>query len=591
MSGGPGSLDLHAEDLLRGYRVDIWDATAGAWASLCRRTAHYEIGDGPIVVKATPEEESTIRLAATTSADPTSNANIVSLHEALLTWNGWSLAAPPPGRNIRPDDCVDKSQDQSEAGVPPGLKFTSRFKPVKGSLPRLRFGRSYWMRARAVDLAGNSLDFRPTDFGGENASGRAVPFLRFEPLAAPALALVSQSGNVEAPGPGESMARMAIRSFNDTPADNATPSAEQAHRAAVPPRVSAREAEQHGMLDKGGRVDASTFAMLAHDRDLDGHDPLAVVREVVLQTQGPLDPSPAQTTFAVHEIGRAMTYLRDPLASEVAVRIFGHPNIDSATIISIPLYPDGAWPDAHPFVVELHEDASAAPSFDAASRSLRVPLPKAVRAIIRMSMKLSDPALARMGVFWLDAAGQAAQGQRARDGQHWMLRPWRELEVVHAVQRPLKTPDIATVSILRQLGETNARPMIVAQCSVASTDRLDLRSASHEPLDDGAAPGDRRRNDAAFPVKVTDPTTYATVLDGNSDGGFPDHTMAGTDLVAVNALADKRVTVKAHEFHDTRYRRITYWFDATSRFREFLPTSLLTRRTRRDRFRRSRTSR
>jgi hypothetical protein len=577
-------LELHAEDLLRGYRVDVWDATAGTWESLCRRTAHYEIGDGPVVVDATPEEESTIRLAATTSPDPASNANVVSLHEALITWSGWSLAARPPGRNVRPDGTVDKTQDQSEAEVPPGLKFTSRFKPVKNSLPRLRFGRSYWMRARVVDLAGNSLDFQPTDFGSENAAAMAVPFLRYEPLAAPVLALVSQGGNVEAPGPGESVARMAIRSYNDTAADNSIQTTEQAHRAAVPPRVSAREAEQHGMLDKAGRVDAGTFTMLANDRDLDGHDPLAVVREVVLETQGPLDPAPVQTTFAVHEIGRAMTYLPDPLASEVAVRIFGHPNIDPATIISIPLYPDGAWPDTAPFIVELYEDASAAPSFDAASGTLRVPLPKAERAFIRMSMKLNDPALATMGVFaWLDAAGQAAQGQRARDGQHWMLTPRRELEVVHAVQRPLKTPDIATISILqRALGDTNAQPTILAQCSVASTDRLDLHSASHEPVDDDAAPGDQQRNDSAFSVKVTDPTTYATVLDGNPDGGFPDLTITGTDLVTINPTdppSKGAVTAKAHEFHNTRYRRITYWFNATSRFREFLPTSLLTQQT------------
>ncbi|HEX8917491.1 MAG TPA: hypothetical protein VF898_03230, partial [Chloroflexota bacterium] len=577
-SGGPARLELHAEDLVRGYRVDIWDATSRTWASLCRRTARYELGDGPVVVEAEPEEESTIRLAATTSADPTSNADVVSLHEALVTWSGWSLAARPPGRNIGPDGSVDKTGDQSEAELPPGLKFTSRFKPVQGSLPRLRFGRRYWMRVRAVDLAGNSLEFQATDFGSDNTAGMAVPFLRFEPLVAPVLALVSQGGTVEAPGPGESVARIAIRSYNNTAADNTTPSPEGAHRAAVPPRVSAREAEQHGMLDRAGRVDASTFTMLAHDRDLDGHDARAVVREVVLETQGPLDPSPAQTTFAVHEIGRAMTYLPDPLASEVAVRILGHPNMDPATIITIPLYPDGAWPDARAFVVELSEDAAAAPSFDAASRTLRVPLPKAVRAVVRLSMKLSDRALATMGVFaWLDAAGQAAQQQRARDGQHWMLTPWRELEVVHAVQRPLKTPDIATISILpRGPGDTNARPMILAQCSVASTNRLDLRSASHEPVDDGPAPGDQQRNDSAFSVKVTDPGTYATVLDGNPDGGFPELTIAGTDLVAINALADPRLTVKAHEFHDTRYRRITYWFDGTSRFREFLPTSLLT---------------
>jgi hypothetical protein len=581
-SGGPAALALHAEDLLRGYRFDVWDSTTSGWASLCRRTAQYAIGDAPVLVDATPEEESTLRLAATTSADPTSNANIVSLHEAMLTWNGWSLAAPPPGRDILPDGSVDKSRDQSEAEVPPGLKFTSRFQPVKGSLPRLRFGRKYWVRARAVDLAGNSLDFSPSDFGGENAAANAAPFLRFDPVAAPVFALISQGGAIEAPGPGESIARMAIRSYNDSPADNSTPTTEQAHRAAPPPRVNARDAEQHGMLDKGGRVDASTFAMLALDRDLDGHDPLAVVREELLQTGGPLGSAPVQTTFAVYEIGRAMTYLPDPLAAEVAVRIFNHPQIDPATIIAIPLYPDGAWPDARPFVIQLYEDASAAPSFDAASRQLLVPLQKAGRAIVRMSMKLSDAALSLMGVFaWLDAAAQAAQQQRAREGQHWMLTPWRELEVVHAVQRPLKMPDIATISILeRKLGDTNARPMILAQCSVASTDRLDLRSDSHEPTESQVSPADLERIDLAFQVKITDPTTYATLLDGSPDGGFPDHTLPGPDLVGINAATDSvtesRLTAKAHEFHDTRYRRIEYWFDATSRFREYLPMSLLT---------------
>jgi hypothetical protein len=578
MGGASANLALHAEDLLRGYRVDIWDAIANTWGSLCRRTAHYELGDGPLVVEAAPEEESTIRLATTTSADPTSNANTVSLHEALVAWNGWSLAAPPPGRNIQPDDSVDTSGDQSEAAVPPGLSFTSRFRPVKGSLPRLRFGRSYWLRLRAVDLAGNSLDFQPTDFGGENTAANAVPFLRFEPLAAPALALVSSNLTVETPGPGESIARAAIRSYNDTPADDTTPTTEQAHRAAVAPRVSVREVEQHGMLDKAGRVDASTFTMLATELDLDGHDPLAVIREEVLQTAGPLGGTPVPTTFAVYEVGRAMTYLPDPLALEVAVRIFGHPNIDPASIITIPLYPQGAWPNACPFVVALYEDASAAPTFDAASRQLQVPLPKAVRATIRLSMKLSDAALASMGIFaWLDTAGQAAQKQRAQDGQHWMLTPWRELEVVHAVQRPLKTPDMTSISIQpRKLGDTNALPNILVQCSVASTDRLDLLSHSHEPTDDGAAPSDVERNDAAFQVKVTDASVYATVLDGNASGGYPDHTLAGTDLLGINAVADPRVTQKAQEFHDTRYRRIAYWFDATSRFREFLPASLLT---------------
>jgi hypothetical protein len=579
LQGAIGEVELRAEDLVRGYRIDVWDASAGAWASLCRRTARYELNDSEVVVELDSEEESTVRLAATTSADPAAGSGPISLHEALATWNGWSLAAPPPGRNIGPDESIDKSTDQSESTPPPGLKFASRFKVVKGSLPRLRFGRKYWLRARAVDLAGNSLDPQPANFGGEEAETRAQPFLRYEPVAAPVIALVSRSGVVVPPGPGESVGRMAIRSYNDAPADNAASSAETAHRALAPPQVSAREAEQHGMLDKAGRVDPATFAMLAHEKDLDGTDPNAVVREVQIKTQGPLDGSAEETTFAVHEVGRGLTYLPDPLASQVAVRVFGHPNIDSDVIIDVPLYTEGAWPEARPFLVELYEHPSQAPHFDAGARALRVPLPKGIRARLRFSMKLDDAALATMGVFaWLDAAGQSTQRDRARDGQHWMLTPWRDLEVVHAVQRPLKTPEIAAISVLqRNLGDTHARPMIVVQCSIDSTDRLDLHAEWHEPTDEGAAPANRPRSDIAFHVKITDEATYATALAGKLAGGVPDHVISSPDLVGVNALADPRVIAKAQEFHDSRYRRIAYRFDATTRFREFLPATLLTR--------------
>ncbi|MEX3858199.1 hypothetical protein AB3X94_29845 [Paraburkholderia sp. BR10923] len=569
---------LHAEDLVRGYRFDIWDATTGAWASLCRRTATYSLGDGKVTVQpAAGEEESTIRLAATTPPDPASTTKVLSLHEALMTWHGWSLAAPLPGQAILPNDAVDQAPDGTQADVPPGVQLTSRFKAVKASLPRLRFGRRYWIRARAVDLAGNSLPFRTGDFGSEQPDAHAQTYLRFEPVAAPVVGLLSDGGAVEAPAEGESMNCMAIRSFNDTPADSDTPSAQQAHRAALPPRVSARDVEHHGMLDHAGRVDPSTFTMLAHDKDRDAQDPDAVLREVTLPMQGPLGGSPSDTTFAVYEDGRAMTYLPDPYAGTVAVRIFSHPNIADDEIILVPFYPGGAWPEAQPFVIEVFDGGAAKPWFDAASRRLRVPLPKGVRARIRLSSTLDDASLANMGIFgWLKAFDQNAQRTRALNGQHWMLTPARELTIVHAVQRPLVAPDISLLQIMkRDLGSTSVRPMMLVNCSLATTDRLDLLARWHEPSDDGAAPGDRQRDDVAFSVKITDSTDYANVQDGNPGGGHPEHSIAGADLVGINALL-KGILPKSHEFHDTRYRRIEYAFDATTRFREFMPAAILT---------------
>lgn len=581
LAGAGAAVKLHAQDLVRGYRIDIWDSVAARWHSLCRRTARYEVGAAPVVVDVAPEEESTVRLAATRSIDDATNKDILYLHEALVAWTGWSLAARPPGRAIGiEDDKVDKTRDDSDAQAPPGIPFKSSFAPVKGSLPRLRFGRSYWIRARAVDLAGNSLAPQADDFGIEQPALRAQPYLRYEPVAAPVTALLSRSGTIERPLEGESMGRIAIRSFNDTAADNVVPTSQLAHRVCAPPWVSVRDAEQHGKLDAGGKLDASLFDMLANQKDVDPRTPSAAIREETLLTQGPLEPQPTPTRFAVYESGRALTYLPDPLAVEVAVRVFDHPNIADSEIIRIPWYPTGAWPEAKPFTIEVYDDPLEAPYYDAAAHCLRVPLPKAVRARLRLSMTLSPESLAILGVFqWLEAGDQNAQRTRALSGQHWMLTPWTVLEAVHAVQRPLLDPGFVSLTINRGSRETCAFPVAHVVCSIDSTDRLDLFGEWHEPGDDpsvAGGPGDRHRRDVAFQVKVTGPRQYAST---GVAPGTPDHDIAGTDVIVLNSGGHSRIVPKAHEFHDTRYRRIEYWFDATSRFREFLPGALLTTMT------------
>jgi hypothetical protein len=58
---------LFAQDVLRGFRFDIWDATTGVWRSLCRREAVYTLGDGLTVEPEAGEEEGFVRLATTRS--------------------------------------------------------------------------------------------------------------------------------------------------------------------------------------------------------------------------------------------------------------------------------------------------------------------------------------------------------------------------------------------------------------------------------------------------------------------------------------------------------------------------------------------
>ncbi len=581
--GQPGAKapELWAEDLVRGYRIDIWDRSTGVWRSLCEREATYRLDDGAVVITPTQPEETTVRLGATTSSDPTTNQDLVYLHESLVSWTGWSLAAAMPGRAILPDDTVDKTTTSTDAAVPDGLKLETRFTPRPGSLPRLRFGRNYWIRARVVDLAGNSLPPSPTSYGIEKPEAFARPFLRYEPVMSPVLALAKPGGGA-APAPieGESMDRIAVRTFNDVV--NEVAPEKDSRRMAVPPQVSVRDAELHGMLDAGGLVDSSTFVMLATQKDRDGTDPAAAMRAVKIPMKGPLDLVPVETTFAVYSEGEALTYLPDPLARRVSVRFAGHPHIAPSEILDVPLYPDGAtWPDARPFLVRVFGDESAKPSYDPATHTLLVPLPRGVRARLRLSMRLAARDRDLLGVWhWLTPAQQSNLDAMSRRGMHWMLTPWRAVEVVHAVQRPLIVPELMKPHLSRGPNDTAVTPRFGASCSLKSTDRLDLRAEWHEPEDRPAEPDaeeiqvDRRRAETAFQIKITEPGTYALKADGAVRGGYAEHGIEGEDQISVGLKHDLVIS-KQHEFHDTRYRRIVYWLEATTRFREFMPPALL----------------
>ena len=566
----PAPPELYAEDLVRGFRVDMWDRTTAVWRSLCQRSEHYQFEDlaQPINVES---DEGIVRLAATKSADDTSNQDVVNLHEAVVAWTGWSLCVPPPGKAIDKNDEVANT----EVEVPSGVRMRSRFQTLKHSLPRLRFGREYWLRARAVDLAGNSLAPQVKDFGGEDPVNNATAFLRYEPVAGPAIALVRRKvdGEVIAPQEGESMERMAIRSFNDTPADNKQLTDQVSERFAVPVQSSAKDAELHGMLDKAGKVDASTFALLAAQDN--------ALEKVALAAGGPLSTGGgSETEFAVMEEGAALPYLPDPLLAEFTARIFDHPNISDKDLITIPVYAGSSeWPHAEPFKIHVYEaDGIAQAKFDEASRTLLVPLPKAVRARLRLSVRLTPEALRLLGIWqWLSSADQAKLEEKALAGQHWMLTPWRTVELVHAVQRPLIQPDIYKLDIDKWLHKTYVMVQFITPLSIKSTDHIDLQARWNDPLDDmeQEAGANIERSDHAFSVKITDDKSYATWLSDPGFTGTPEHQIIGEDKIRVGKLFDKSPP-KIHEFNDTRYRRIEYRVEATTRFREYMPAALLT---------------
>jgi hypothetical protein len=112
------------------------------------------------------------------------------------------------------------------------------------SLPKLRFGETYALRARAVDLAGNSLPFTLTGPTGGALATTPARYSRLEPVPSPVVARVTSTPAI----PGDSPARIVILSYYDTET-GAWQTPTSAVRLIMPPLGGVSLAELHGMFD------------------------------------------------------------------------------------------------------------------------------------------------------------------------------------------------------------------------------------------------------------------------------------------------------------------------------------------------------
>lgn len=523
-------IELSAEDIARGYRVDIFDEEKNRWFSLCQRRADYGFRGGALDTQHLPAglpEEGTVTVAgigATTAPD-----DALYLHEALFHWDGWSLVVPRPGKTIQAPGTNPATNDvgHEPTDLANAIGLEARFKVAPGSLPRLRFGRRYRLRARTVDLAGNSRLFE-ADLDNTGASA-STTYLRFEPVAPPAL--VSEC----AYRPGESAERLVVRSWD---AHASTPTEETALRHLLAPRASIQIAEQHGALDGPAPDGKSSWYETLARCDA------AQVPEFRL-------PPPTDPAVPPFKPEKPVPYLPDPLAE--GITISGLPGSDAPAHLTIPFRDGETWPAAANFTLTLAE-GPLGHSWDAATRVLTLSLPKAARTTIRLSTalphgtrELGDRTLATLGIWdWIRQAAPEAWHEKLRqlvlEGRHWMITPFRELTFVHAVQRPLLPSVMKEPFPVRLVGENYYTLKGLLQLHGASTARIDVRAAWDDIVPDPLAlSGYSKKSQHAEACQIQ------------------------TDNPALDlAIANHR-----HELGDTHHRRISYWLTATSRFREY----------------------
>jgi hypothetical protein len=493
---------LSADDLVRGYRLDVWDSLSDDWHSLHLRRSAYRVGnvDADPVPKV---EEGFVELAVTQPAPGAKPATTdLYVHEAIARWRGWSLSAPLPFRHLtRYPDAADALPDP-KPGDPPDMydenepitpfRVTSEYKVVGGSLPPQRFGVRYRMRARVVDLAGNSLDHDDpladvlSRLFGLPLDPEGFAYLRFEPVGAPLVVIRDPAVVTE---PGSAVHRIVLRTFNaSSDHDGDAADASLADRHVVPPRTSVEMGERLGMFDEPfGKLksDPATWDLIA-TRDAGDFAKATITIAGGAPADYPVEPAAAVDVLpylpemlsvgaAIRDLpgtGSGVVGRAEPgagPAGPVAYQALSDPNPrpGSATIVG---FGGPTWEERAGFRLSLADPAPGqtdlSPRWDPGARVLTVYLPPGAMATVPLTSYVAPHDLKLLGVWqWLREYVESvlaapdrqrlAPGadriahvlQRAVEGGHWMLTPPTLLTLVHAVQQPIGHPTFAALNV------------------------------------------------------------------------------------------------------------------------------------------------
>jgi len=569
---------LYAEDILRGYRVDVWDNASKKWRSLHERHGTYAIDGGPTVTR---DDEGYTQLGVAGAADGSSPDRY--LHEAFARWEGWSLSVPRPGSWL--SSAFSPVRDRPRAEAPSGrkpLRMEATFAPLPGTLPRLRFGTGYRLRIRGVDLAGNSPALNALDPADFSAATAEEPYCRFEPLP-PAVVVLRDLLDAK---PGESLERIVIRSLNATPSLDTVATDQTSDRHLAPPRGAWDLCDAHGKFDLTPADASDTSKIAALRAVIAAHEgAFPTTKAMATLPPPPADPAldpPSLPAGAVDPIVNAETidplpYLPDPIIPGVTllnlpgVPLGKHhhmsasglvgvsdlpPDDKSIALARVDFKPGGDWYDLGSFRLRLADGtglADAKPKWDAGQRALTVYLAKAEVAEVRFSSFLDEAKdhLRLLGIWrWIEQSAPKnllRLRQLALDGRHWMIAPFRTLTLVHAVQQPLAPPRFVTLAAGKLLGKTFATLEDHVAVHGKSTSKIDVAGRWSAWIDPLSEDGPRRINGAAHVCEV-----------------------------AVDNPGQTSVTLHhRHDFGDTKYRRVRYRATATTRFREYLSAEVL----------------
>jgi hypothetical protein len=561
-------LFLYLDDLVQGFRIDVYDEKIKKWYSTSKRKTRFPRIEDELKKLDFHEEWNTDKRRMEgyiqLHAEIKQNKAGVDCHvaEELARWNGWSLSAPFPG--------LDKKE--LETTLPCGAdQLLAEHKPTAESLCRLRLGRKYAMAVRSVLVDGDSLFPFDKDYPNrvQGSKTETICYRRWEPIKAPVMLLDGRFNAKELPA--ESAEAIVVKSYRRT---GRTKTGSKA-RILVPPRISLMEAIAHGAFDDN-RIPAESGAFTQFELDESGNFPHAdqsnktdrILRYAMPGGQHgyPYFPDP-QARFALLELGyenmsRPNCELRD---SELPERKFERAKGEHTVIMPSFYRKEGAtWPSDTPVPIRLSL-IPVGPSEElrfidkgrhllSGFRQIDVAVPRGVRAQLRMRClpeneegKLASP----MELFELsttfcdrlkaDKSSSCFELATKLFNLSSFITPAAQATLTHAVDQPDVAPTLEVVSSPPDMQSTRVMLKITPQIHAASIDRVELYARWEEPYDDD-------RVGAPLPQ-----TKHSQVVANWTFDSYP----------AINRDPIPRV---AHELGDTKHRVISYSLRGTSRF-------------------------
>lgn len=432
----------------------------------------YRIGES--VTQGALREENTWRV------DEASRQVFVS--QNIFTWTGESLGTTSP-YEAPPDDQSAENPEAKKAQAKAAAErrtFLAQAHTPAGSMFPLLFGKRYYFRLRAMNIAGRTPPLNATQ-NESNGTAICSVYHRYDPISAPKIALARSLQSAVIPAENRVCSDDAVkaqptahylRSFWNEKLKRYDLAREELIFFVLPGPAVYETVRAHGLL----------FPRLGPMKNADEiHEYLARIDR------------DSGGNFDYHRASGQLSYMPDPLARIAVIEVVicpahpkGHKSPDG--VFRIPFR--GRWPSTKAVRVRCHAVLATTTRTRLSGNDLHIYLEPGETVTVRIACAPREEDYHLLGPRDIIAADTKALQEFDRsvaNGSNRFVAAYSEIMVAHAVDRPVSMPVITQIELSgksRAAGDTFLKPICAVQIHPASTGKVSIEATWNEYVDD-----------------------------------------------------------------------------------------------------------